>query len=156
MHSGPIASGSKHLAAVPRERSLISKSFLGLLFTQFLGATNDNILRWLVIGIGKDYAGVNVSNLLALGTAVFVLPYILLAAPAGYLADRYSKRQVIVLCKVGEALIMTAIGLAVAVPAVLGYNWLVRRNKAAMERVRGFGADLHAVLLSGAQSPARA
>jgi biopolymer transport protein ExbB len=50
---------------------------------------------------------------------------------------------------VGEALIMTAIGLAVAVPAVLGYNWLVRRNKAAMERVRGFGADLHAVLLAG-------
>ena len=49
---------------------------------------------------------------------------------------------------VGEALIMTAIGLAVAVPAVLGYNWLVRRNKAAMEHVRSFGADLHAVLLS--------
>ena len=49
---------------------------------------------------------------------------------------------------VGEALIMTAIGLAVAVPAVLGYNWLIRRNKAAMERVRAFGADLHAVLLS--------
>ena len=57
---------------------------------------------------------------------------------------------------VGEALIMTAIGLAVAVPAVLGYNWLIRRNKAAMDRVRGFGADLHAVLLSAAQSPARA
>ena len=49
---------------------------------------------------------------------------------------------------VGEALIMTAIGLAVAVPAVLGYNWLVRRNKTAMDNVRGFGADLHAVLLS--------
>ncbi|HUL68334.1 MAG TPA: MotA/TolQ/ExbB proton channel family protein [Burkholderiaceae bacterium] len=48
---------------------------------------------------------------------------------------------------VGEALIMTAIGLAVAVPAVLGYNWLVRRNKVAMESVRSFGADLHAVLL---------
>jgi len=57
---------------------------------------------------------------------------------------------------VGEALIMTAFGLAVAVPAVLGYNWLIRRNKAAMERVRGFGADLHAVLLSAAQSPAKA
>jgi biopolymer transport protein ExbB len=57
---------------------------------------------------------------------------------------------------VGEALIMTAIGLAVAVPAVLGYNWLIRRNKAAMERVRGFGADLHAVLLSARQSPAAA
>src|ERR1700674_4077860 len=49
---------------------------------------------------------------------------------------------------VGEALIMTAIGLAVAVPAVLGYNWLVRRNKSAMERVRAFAADLHSVLMS--------
>ncbi len=56
---------------------------------------------------------------------------------------------------VGEALIMTAIGLAVAVPAVLGYNWLVRRNKAAMERVRSFGADLHAVLLSAPKSAAK-
>ena len=50
---------------------------------------------------------------------------------------------------VGEALIMTAIGLAVAVPAVMGYNWLIRRNKAAMEQVRGFGSDLHSVLLAG-------
>ncbi len=50
---------------------------------------------------------------------------------------------------VGEALIMTAIGLAVAVPAVLGYNWLVRRNKTSMERVRAFGSDIHSVLLGG-------
>ena len=48
---------------------------------------------------------------------------------------------------VGEALIMTAIGLAVAVPAVLAYNWLVRRNKAVMDDVRAFGGDLHAVVL---------
>jgi biopolymer transport protein ExbB len=47
---------------------------------------------------------------------------------------------------VGEALIMTAIGLAVAVPAVLGYNWLVNRNKGVMEDVRSFGNDLNAVL----------
>ena len=52
---------------------------------------------------------------------------------------------------VGEALIMTAIGLAVAVPAVLGYNWLVRRNKAAMEGVQAFGSELHAVLLATAK-----
>jgi len=50
---------------------------------------------------------------------------------------------------VGEALIMTAFGLAVAVPAVLGYNWLVRRNKSALELLRNFGADLHMVLMSG-------
>ncbi len=48
---------------------------------------------------------------------------------------------------VGEALIMTAIGLAVAVPAVLAYNWLVRRNKAVMDEVRAFSSDLHAVVL---------
>ena len=51
---------------------------------------------------------------------------------------------------VGEALIMTAIGLAVAVPAVLGYNWLARRNKTALEEVRTFGADLHSVILGSA------
>ena len=50
---------------------------------------------------------------------------------------------------VGEALIMTAIGLAVAVPAVMGYNWLIRRNKSAMEQVRAFSGDLHNVLLAG-------
>jgi len=55
---------------------------------------------------------------------------------------------------VGEALIMTAIGLGVAVPAVLGYNFLVRRNKTAMEDVRTFSADLHSVVLSGAMSKA--
>ncbi len=49
---------------------------------------------------------------------------------------------------VGEALIMTAIGLAVAVPAVLGYNFLVRRNKRAMEMVRKFAKKLLFVLLS--------
>lgn len=49
---------------------------------------------------------------------------------------------------VGEALIMTAIGLAVAVPAVFGYNWLLRQNKLAFEAVRSFGAQLHSLLLA--------
>ena len=50
---------------------------------------------------------------------------------------------------VGESLIMTAIGLAVAVPAVMGYNWLIRRNKAVMDQTRAFAGDLHNVLLAG-------
>ena len=54
---------------------------------------------------------------------------------------------------VGEALIMTAIGLAVAVPAVLGYNWLVRRNKMGMDGVRAFGSNLHTNLLQQADKP---
>ena len=57
---------------------------------------------------------------------------------------------------VGEALIMTAFGLLVAVPAVLGYNWLVRRNKTAMEDIRSFSADVHSVLVSGAMSTSEA
>jgi biopolymer transport protein ExbB len=57
---------------------------------------------------------------------------------------------------VGEALIMTAIGLAVAVPAVMGYNWLVRRNKVLMETVRAFGSDVHAVLLGKRGEPTAA
>jgi biopolymer transport protein ExbB len=53
---------------------------------------------------------------------------------------------------VGEALIMTAIGLAVAVPAVLGYNFIVRRNKTTLDKIRSFGTDLHSVLIaSGAK-----
>jgi biopolymer transport protein ExbB len=49
---------------------------------------------------------------------------------------------------VGEALIMTALGLVVAVPAVLAYNWLVRRNKSIMEDLAAFTNDLHGYLMS--------
>jgi biopolymer transport protein ExbB len=52
---------------------------------------------------------------------------------------------------VGEALIMTALGLAVAVPAVLGYNWLIRRNKDVAEKLNNFSADVHGALVSGAR-----
>ena len=55
---------------------------------------------------------------------------------------------------VGEALIMTALGLVVAVPAVLAYNWLIRRNKAIMEDLAAFTNDLHGYLMSdGAVKP---
>jgi biopolymer transport protein ExbB len=50
---------------------------------------------------------------------------------------------------VGEALIMTALGLAVAVPAVLAYNWLQRRNKAIVEELAKFANDLHGYMMSG-------
>lgn len=98
---------------------LLSASFLGLLVTQFLGATNDNILRWLVIGIGKQHVSEeNVSWILAAGSASFVLPYVLLAAPAGFLADRFSKQKVIVICKAAELAIMLAAVLAIHLGSV--------------------------------------
>jgi biopolymer transport protein ExbB len=57
---------------------------------------------------------------------------------------------------VGEALIMTALGLFVAVPAVMGYNWLLGRNKGLQESLRNFASDLHAYLVSGARVNAEA
>ncbi|MBS0966307.1 MAG: MotA/TolQ/ExbB proton channel family protein [Acetobacter okinawensis] len=57
---------------------------------------------------------------------------------------------------VGESLIMTAIGLATAVPAVLGYNLLVRRNKGAMDQVRDFADDLQSILIGGVRHGAAA
>src|SRR5262245_13407287 len=97
--------------------ALLSPGFLGLLSTQFLTACNDNIYRWLVIGIGKDHVAayeqahgkggwLTEGNVLMAGTACLVLPYLVLAAPSGYLADKFPKRSVIVSCKLAEIVIM--------------------------------------------------
>ena len=91
----------------PVTGGLSSPSFLGFLATQFLGALNDNMFRWLVVPIGKQLVPEeNAAVVLSAGLACFVLPFILLAAPAGYLADRFSKRTVIVGCKAAEIVIM--------------------------------------------------
>ncbi|MDY7576779.1 MotA/TolQ/ExbB proton channel family protein [Herbaspirillum sp. RTI4] len=53
---------------------------------------------------------------------------------------------------VGEALIMTALGLAVAIPATFGYNALVRGNKTLIAKLNKFGFDLHALFVTGSRS----
>lgn len=53
---------------------------------------------------------------------------------------------------VGEALIMTALGLAVAIPATFGYNALLRSNKSTIAKLNKFGFDLHALFVTGARS----
>jgi biopolymer transport protein ExbB len=53
---------------------------------------------------------------------------------------------------VGEALIMTALGLAVAIPATFGYNALVRGNKSVIAKLNKFGFDLHALFVTGART----
>ena len=52
---------------------------------------------------------------------------------------------------IGEALIMTALGLAVAIPAVLGYNALVRGNRSILTKLNRFAHDLHAYFVTGAR-----
>ena len=100
---------------LPKNKSpLWSASFQGLLLTNWLTAINDNIFRWFVIGVGKSMFPVSDhSGILMWGTALFVAPYIFLASPAGWLADRFRKRYVIVGCKFAEVLIMALGVLAV-------------------------------------------
>jgi biopolymer transport protein ExbB len=57
---------------------------------------------------------------------------------------------------VGEALVMTALGLAVAIPAVLGYNALLRGNKGVQAKLGRFAHDLHAYFVTGARVPSSA
>ena len=95
--------------------SLWSRGFQGLLWTNFLTATNDNIFRWFLIGIGKNLVPAEWSSFIVpLGLVAFVLPYMLLAVTAGWLADRFKKRNVIVSCKIAEIAIMGLGMLAVA------------------------------------------
>ena len=94
-----------------REGGLRSSSFQGLLWTQWLTSINDNVFRWFVVGVGKaqllpEYS----SYILAFGAILFTLPYILFAPIAGWLADRYCKRHVIIGCKIAEIVIM-ALGI---------------------------------------------
>src|SRR5260221_6204794 len=127
--------------------SLGSVGFLGLLATQFLTATNDNIFRWLVIGIGKQHVDESQhASILTAGTVCLVLPYLVLAAPAGYLADKYPKRSVIVGCKLAEIAIML-VGVAAILCGHMTGGWAV-------------GLMMTTVALLGAEaalfSPARA
>jgi len=93
----------------PGREGLLSQSYLGLLSTQFLGAMNDNIFRWFCVWIGRDLVREAYQDMaVSAGLALLVLPFILLAAPAGYLSDRFSKRNVIVGCKAAEVLLMFA------------------------------------------------
>ncbi|MEI8017049.1 MAG: acyl-[ACP]--phospholipid O-acyltransferase [Schlesneria sp.] len=89
--------------ALPHER-LATRSFLSLLFVQFLTVLNDHTFRWLVVPIAKPHLGQ--AGALSLGLAAFTIPFILLATPAGYLADRFSKAWVIRACKTAEIVIM--------------------------------------------------
>ncbi|MEW4451959.1 MFS transporter [Bremerella sp. JC817] len=86
--------------------NLSSISFIGLVLTQFFGAANDNIFRWFAIGIGKEQHPEYVGSILMAGTACMVAPYLIFAPHAAYFADRYSKRSVIVACKLAEIVIM--------------------------------------------------
>jgi acyl-[acyl-carrier-protein]-phospholipid O-acyltransferase/long-chain-fatty-acid--[acyl-carrier-protein] ligase len=114
---------------------LASRGFICLVLTQALGALNDNMFRWLAIGVGthlmaaaglarlgtlatdeaaKSEAHQNAAvEALSWGIFWFTLPYLLLPTYAGWLADRFPKRTVIVWCKAAEIVLMVLVILAI-------------------------------------------
>lgn len=105
-----------------RTVGLLSGSFFGLAALQFLTVLNDNSYRWLLVPIGYHLIGKEHKGLiLTLGLACFVVPYVVLTAPAGYLADRFSKQQVMSVSMLAQAAI-----LVMGIGAVLAGNvpWL--------------------------------
>ena len=94
--------------SIPNFLSKIS-SFAYLNITQFLGALNDNIYKLLIVFFFIQIDGIeNSHRILASTGAVFVLPFLLFSTPSGTLADRFSKRNIIVFTKVIE--LITIIG----------------------------------------------
>lgn len=96
-----------HAAASPTAPAARA-GFPALLVVRVLTVANDNLARWLVIGLGKRAAaaaGTAPAAVLAIGTVFYVLPFILLAWLAGWLADRFAKRSIVVHGKFAELFI---------------------------------------------------
>jgi acyl-[acyl-carrier-protein]-phospholipid O-acyltransferase/long-chain-fatty-acid--[acyl-carrier-protein] ligase len=101
-----------------------SGSFGPLLALRLLTVVNDNLLRWLAIGLGKRaVAGSGTALVLTIGTAGFVLPFVVLAWLAGWLADRFPKRSVIIWAKAAEILIAAAAAVVIGWGIGTGENW---------------------------------
>ncbi len=93
----------------------VLKPLAALNLTQFLGAFNDNLFKFALAFLFIDLEGEEKSHeILSLASALFVLPFILLGAPAGQLADRFSKSRYIICTKALELLVMTSALFAVA------------------------------------------
>ncbi|MCA9200744.1 MAG: MFS transporter [Planctomycetales bacterium] len=107
------------------------KSFWGMISTQFLGAFNDNLFKQLVLllAIPTGAAAASMASMQQEkqdeAAVLFALPFILFSGIAGYLSDRYSKRRVIVICKVAEIAAMILGMLAFIQFGNLGYTGLL-------------------------------
>ncbi|MBI5272747.1 MAG: MFS transporter [Chlamydiia bacterium] len=97
------------------------RSFYLLNATQFLGALNDNIFKLLVIYLLINVKGPSAANaVLSLAGAIFVIPFLLFSSGAGVLADKISKRTIIVIAKVLELIIMMFAVVAVSLKWEIG------------------------------------
>lgn len=103
------------------------RSFWGVITTQFLGALNDNLFKMLLLLICTDYVMLQGDRaespyfdpFQTVASLLFALAFVLISGFAGYLSDRFPKRRIIVICKVGEIVVMTA-GLIVFLTGTMG------------------------------------
>jgi acyl-[acyl-carrier-protein]-phospholipid O-acyltransferase/long-chain-fatty-acid--[acyl-carrier-protein] ligase len=97
----PKQPSSSHLPTLGRDRA-----FWGMTVTQFLGAFNDNLFKQLVLLFCIDVKFHTAQDYQSWAQAIFAIPFVLFSGMAGWLADRYSKRTIVVLAKVAEIVIM--------------------------------------------------
>lgn len=97
-----------------------SSSFSYLNVTQFLGALNDNIFKFLIVYFLIDLEGIeNSHRILAIAGAIFVIPFLLFSARSGMLADRFSK-SLIIKCTKGLEVVAMLLG---ALTFALKFKW---------------------------------
>jgi len=101
----------------PNAKLSASPVFAGVISTQFWGAFNDNFFKQMVLLKCVELAAGGSSDLQGLALAAFALPFVLLSGTGGYVSDRFSKRTVIVWCKVAEVFVMGA-ALLVLLPGM--------------------------------------
>jgi acyl-[acyl-carrier-protein]-phospholipid O-acyltransferase / long-chain-fatty-acid--[acyl-carrier-protein] ligase len=96
-------------------------SFTYLNATQFLGALNDNVFKFLIIFFLIDMQGINESpRIMAFAGGVFVIPFLIFSTTSGKMADRFSKRNIIVFSKALEVIVMALGIVAFALSSTFG------------------------------------
>lgn len=99
----PPSSSADALRVQDANRRLVTGSFLALLVAQFMGAANDATMRFIIPEACKALLPTKQEALaVALPALCFLVPWIILSPLAGYLADRFSKQRVLVVCKTAE------------------------------------------------------
>jgi len=125
-YEAPTAASARLVESGEPAELYSNKSFWGLTLTQFLGAFNDNvykqILLLLFVAIPYGHEGKTV-DLQGLAMGMFSAPFIFFSGYAGYLSDRFSKRRVIVVCKIAEIFIMSLGAVLFYLYAREGLKW---------------------------------
>lgn len=124
--SGLAESGlAEYVAGGVAKSGLRSPTFVGFVATQFLGAFNDNYFKQMVLLSCVAQLAVDGKDRQPLALAAFALPFVLLSGLGGFLSDRHSKTRVIVLCKVGEIVIMGLALLVLLLPGISSVTQLL-------------------------------